>query len=157
MITWHILPPEELMQVHQKAFPTLPDRFKDPNTFANIYGRKDSFFCAVLVDGALGGSFWFINTVPGWKATAHICLWDKACLKQCDLAREILFEVLRILNVRRVDAYIPAHNTLALRFAEELGLMQEGVLRQTEFYNGQLEDMVVYALLKEEDDGWRTR
>lgn len=69
-------------------------------------------------------------------------------LKQIrDLTTKVAFDV---LNVERIVGYVPENNTRSRKLTELMGLTQEGVLRKTKKMNGELTDVVVYSMLKEE-------
>ena len=54
------------------------------------------------------------------------------------------------MNLNRVKAEVWAENVRSARFLEKLGFQREGVLRQAEFAAGSFQDLLIYAMLKED-------
>ena len=63
---------------------------------------------------------------------------------------EAAFSIERPLN--RFFARIDTRNDASARVGEKLGLLQEGVLRQSRFQKGKFIDDVIFAILR---DGWK--
>ncbi|MBO9129969.1 GNAT family protein [Bacillus sp. 165] len=58
-----------------------------------------------------------------------------------------------IENLQRIYAEVYDFNTRSQRLLEAAGFTYEGKLRQHEFHNGKMQDMLVYGILKEEFSG----
>lgn len=52
------------------------------------------------------------------------------------------------MQLNRIEALIGPQNIASQQLVNKLGFLKEGVMRQHYFKNGQLEDSVIYALLK---------
>ena len=63
---------------------------------------------------------------------------------------EILCFGFASMNLNRVVAEVWSQNTRSARFLEKLGFRREGLLRQAEFAAGTFQDLLIYAILKEE-------
>jgi len=151
---YSVLPPDVLEEVFQKVKKQLPDALRDPIAFAALYGSPDSMFFEV---GLLGGVFWLSNVRIGWKATGHVVLWDKEvreeCLKTMAYPRKVVRDLFDLLRLERLEAYIPVRKHTACQYAERLGLTMEGILRKFDMYDGDLMDIAVYSLLREDLGG----
>jgi ribosomal-protein-alanine N-acetyltransferase len=52
------------------------------------------------------------------------------------------------MQLNRIEALIGPQNIASLQLVHKFGFVKEGVMRQHYFKNGQLEDSIIYALLK---------
>ena len=147
MIGYGLLPLSFIEKVYEKVEKYLPDVLRSPGAFASMCVSRDT---AVFEVGTFGGVFWLSNIVVGWKATGHVVLWDKECLRQYKAAQHIIKEIFRLFRLQRLDAYIPADNEKACHYAEHLGFTMEGILRKFEVYDGEYRDVAVYSLMKED-------
>lgn len=148
---YSVLPPESVEEVFKHVRKHLPDSLRDLPTFALLYSSMTTMFFEI---GLLGGAFWLTNIHVGWKATAHVVLWDKEvreeCLKQVAYPRKVIGDIFQLLRLLRLEAYIPVRKRTACQYAERLGLSMEGILRKFDKYGGDLVDIAVYSLLKED-------
>lgn len=65
--------------------------------------------------------------------------------------REIVNHAFNNLNLRRIELNLLATNTRALHVYEKCGFRQEGTKRQAVYKNGNYVDLILMALLKEEE------
>lgn len=103
-----------------------------------------------IMDG--GGVFWLNPVFPGVSGTCHVLLWAKDALGKPELGMIAMFDAFVRFNLNRLQAFIPAFNRLACRYAEACGMMHEGTMRRAMVIGGKIVDVNVYALLKEEID-----
>ena len=54
------------------------------------------------------------------------------------------------MNLHRIEAFIASYNIASLRLVDKLNFKKEGILREHYFINNQMEDSVVFSLLKHE-------
>jgi len=148
---YSVLPPESLEEVFQKVSKQLPDSLRDFQSFIMLYSAPNTMFFEV---GLLGGAFWLANIYIGWKATGHVVLWDREvreeCLKKVAYPRKVVRDIFELLRLERLEAYIPVRKRTACQYAERLGFTMEGILRKFDRYDGDLVDVAVYSLLKED-------
>jgi RimJ/RimL family protein N-acetyltransferase len=64
--------------------------------------------------------------------------------------RLIIDYMFNTLNLRRIGINVYAFNARAIRAYEKLGFVQEGVLREELYYDGQYHDNILMGLLKSE-------
>lgn len=60
----------------------------------------------------------------------------------------ILQFAFKTLNIHRVEAYVAPENKASVRVLEKAGLVQEGLLRELLFINGQWVDHYMYSILQ---------
>nr|WP_304608529.1 GNAT family protein [Pontibacter anaerobius] len=63
----------------------------------------------------------------------------------------------RQMNLYRVEALIADYNTPSLQLVQHFGFKREGLLRNHYKVNGQLEDSIMFSLLKPEFEEWEAR
>jgi len=146
MKEYHLLAPQKLAEVFNHVKETMPDSFRDPNVFAQVYWAKSSMFFEL---GQMEGAFWFVNISIGWKATIHIAIWGERLRHQANTMRKMLLEVMDLLQLSKVEAYMPVTNIAVLRFAEKAGFHKEGLLLQWDYYDNEPVDIAVYSIVKE--------
>lgn len=151
---YSVLSPEVLREVYEHVSKQLPDALRSLEAFALLYSSMGTMFFEV---GLLGGVFWLTNICVGWKATGHVVLWDKEvreeCLKHSAYPRKVVGDIFQLLRLERLEAYIPVRKTKACQYAERLGLTMEGILRKFDKYDGELVDIAIYSLLREDLGG----
>lgn len=88
---------------------------------------------------------------PGGVATVHIAIFNRRAIS--DL-QEKLMGIARwafaTFQLSGLNAWIPAHNTLAIRLLTRLGWHIDGIIRRLMSFNGVPTDAVVFSLLREE-------
>ena len=81
----------------------------------------------------------------------HVIFWDKKLLPKVDLLRECLIWCFLEFNLYVIEAYIPDYARALRRFIEKMmGFSYEGRLRNRIWYKGQLCDMIMFSILREE-------
>lgn len=146
---YRILAPELVKKTFEKIEKYLPDVVRNPETFAARYVASSSMFFEV---GDFGGVFWLSNIVLGHKAVIHIVLWDEKLKGKYVVAKDVIRDIFRLLNLQRLEALVPTTNKRACGYAEKLGFTLEGILRRFDRYDEQLANVAIYSLLKEELD-----
>jgi len=101
--------------------------------------------------GDFQGTFWLTDIIVGWKAGIHAVLWDKQYLGKSELAKAVLADLMRLLKLQRLEAFIPVTMRAAGRYAERVGFKFEGILRRAAYYDGQLVDLAAYSIIKGEE------
>lgn len=147
MLEYHVLGPNQVQQVYEQVKQYLPDRCRTLDYFIQLYLRKDVMMFEL---GTFAGVFWLSDIVPGWRAYAHVIVWDDAARDQSVRGRGILKELMRLFRLRKLCALIPTTFEAAARFADKLGFAVEGVEKLADYYDGQLVDMMICGLYKEE-------
>ena len=64
--------------------------------------------------------------------------------------RALLQYGFEVMLLNRVQAIIDSENARSMRLVRRLGFVQEGILRQRSYFNGQFRDDVIFSLLKDE-------
>ncbi|MFS0864811.1 GNAT family N-acetyltransferase [Fredinandcohnia sp. 179-A 10B2 NHS] len=64
--------------------------------------------------------------------------------------RLIIDYMFNTLNLRRIGINVYAYNSRAIKAYEKLGFVQEGILREELYYDGQYYDNILMGLLKSE-------
>jgi len=149
-LSYRLLAPELVKKTFEKVKQHLPDALRTPEAFAALYMARGSMFFEI---GDFEGVFWLVNVALGHKAVGHIVLWAEKWKGKYQLAKEVIHEIFRLLNLQRLEAFIPTLNEKACKYAEKLGFTLEGVLRRFDRYDERYVDIAVYSLLKEELDG----
>ena len=66
--------------------------------------------------------------------------------------REILRHAFYNMNLQRVELAVLESNSRARHLYEKMGFLQEGIKRQARFKEGSFQNVVLYAILKDEFD-----
>lgn len=110
----------------------------------------DLYFRVIEVDGKMAGAISLGGIEPGHKATLGYWLapelWGRGLM-----ARAILpftQEGFERYDLRRIQAYVFAHNPASARVLEKCGYLCEGVLRQDVMKDGHIIDRTVYSKLR---------
>jgi ribosomal-protein-alanine N-acetyltransferase len=74
--------------------------------------------------------------------------WGQGIMREA--IRRVLAFGFSEMALNRVEAQVWADNAPSARFLEKLGFQREGLLRQAEFAAGAFQDILIYAILKEE-------
>jgi len=146
-LSYRVLAPELVKKTFEKVKLRLPDALRTPEAFAALYFDPASMFFEI---GDFEGVFWLANMRLGNKAVGHIVLWDEKWKGKYQLAKEVIRFIFQLLNLQRLEAFVPTKNTKACKYAERLGFTLEGVLRRFDRYDEQYVDVAAYSLLKEE-------
>jgi RimJ/RimL family protein N-acetyltransferase len=79
----------------------------------------------------------------GWDI--HPNLWGEGYATEA--ARDVLKFAFGELHVHRVVAFCNAHNAASVRVMQKIGMVQDGLLRGTRWWNGDWCDEYVYGIL----------
>lgn len=74
--------------------------------------------------------------------------WRRGIMSEA--VRELLGYGFRDLALNRIRAAVVTDNVASARLLERLSFQKEGILRQAQFVNGKFDDLIAYALLREE-------
>ena len=55
-----------------------------------------------------------------------------------------------IPELHHIYALLPKHNRLAIKVVKDSGMSYEGILRKSFFYNGKMEDSLIYSIIRED-------
>lgn len=104
------------------------------------------------VIGLCGFHTWYIDH---HRAEIGYSLYDDA-FKQKGLMSEALPPIIEYgfvtMNLHRIEALVATYNIPSLKLLNKFNFKKEGVLREHYFVNDQMEDSVVFSLLKHEWD-----
>jgi ribosomal-protein-alanine N-acetyltransferase len=99
--------------------------------------------------GSCGYHNWFADH---WRAELGYELTNDA-FKRKGLMTEAIKEVIpygfNIMNLNRIEAFVFPHNIPSVKLVENNGFIREGLLHQHFYYNGVMEDSIVFGLLRE--------
>ncbi|MGL2965965.1 GNAT family N-acetyltransferase [Flavobacterium sp. XGLA_31] len=119
--------------------------FNKSYLYFQILDKKDE-----KVIGWCGYHTWYLDHN---RAEIGYGLFDET-YKNKGLMHETLKAVLDYgfnqMNLHRVEAFIGKDNIPSLKSVAKFGFTQEGILREHYFTNNQMEDSVVFSLLKQE-------
>jgi RimJ/RimL family protein N-acetyltransferase len=120
-------------------------RNDEENWFRKLYGE-------VIILENEGGIVVFNNFSSECSAEVHISFWDKKVPPQrVNELKEILLWFFVTFDFHRVEAFVPEYARGVQRFIEQkLGFTHEGRMRNRIIYQGQLTDVKIYSILKEE-------
>lgn len=102
------------------------------------------------VIGSCGYHTWYLQHA---RAEIGYSLFNDH-FKQQGLMKEALLPILRygfeVLNLQRIEAFIGLKNEASQRLVKHFGFQYEGKMREHYFKNENLEDSLVFSLLKRE-------
>ena len=141
MAIWEIL----------RQFPsTFADGTKDPENFTARLLAEDS-----LVFEMEGGLILVEHIVPGLKAEFHATFWDHKLSPKAKDLEDLILWVFVQLKLERLETYVASYARAVRRFlVDRLGFTYEGTLRRAFRNNGQLYDLNMYSIIREEVFLW---
>ncbi len=103
-----------------------------------------------IVDDFVG--MYFIDALnPHMDASVHYSFFDQRQKGRIDLTLTMLRYVFNLYDLQRVSTTVPMYaNKPTFRFIEQLGFKEEGRKRRLAPYRGQLFDVKLFGLLREE-------
>lgn len=119
--------------------------------------ENEVFAFAITVDGRAVGSIGVFRQGNIHRQTGELGYyiaeeyWGKGFMTAA--VKEICRYVFAKSDIIRVYAEPVAHNIASCRVLEKAGFQYEGTLRSNAVKNGQVVDMKMYALIKDEQDG----
>ena len=136
----------ELWETVREYPSTFADGTKDPEQFIARLLARDS-----VVIELEGGIILFENIQPGMKAEFHATFWDHKLSARTDILKEILIWAFLTFGLERLETYVAVYARAVRRFlTERLGFIYEGTLRNGFRNQGDLHDLEIYSILKEE-------
>jgi len=127
-----------------------------PSTFADGTKDPEEFISRLLAKNSVvleldGGIILFENIVPGMKAEFHATFWDHKLSARKDILKEILLWAFLTFQLERLETYVAIYARAVRRFlTERLGFVYEGTMRNAFRNQGDLHDLEIYSILKEE-------
>lgn len=113
-----------------------------------MFQLLDKKSCRVI--GGCGYHTWYLDHA---RAEIGYGLTDDS-FKKSGLMSEALKPILdygfKDMALHRIEAFIGPNNSASIALVEKFGFVKEGHLRQHYNKNGQMEDSLVYSLLREE-------
>ncbi len=123
------------------------DTVYDEVSFTANLASKNS----VTLEVADNGIIVYNNIVEGTKARVHVSFWDYKLSARKELLRDCLIWGILQFDLHRIEIVIPEFSRALRRFAEKrMGFKFEGRIRKTMWYKGQLTDMILLSILREE-------
>lgn len=131
---------------HPKIWPHIHD---DGNKEA-IAVDVPALHWMLVSDGEPAGVF-LVHAHNSICFEVHTCLLPRTWGAQAAEAAQMLLRwAFEETNCQKMITNVPAYNRLALRFAKESGMTQEGVNRASFLKNGKLEDQIMLGITKKE-------
>jgi hypothetical protein len=98
-----------------------------------------------------GGLMILSDITENLRAAGHFIFWDHKLSPRTELLRECILWAFIQFNLQRLEVLIPEYARALIRFVEEkLKFKFEGRMRHRMMYKGQLCDVLILSLLKEE-------
>lgn len=128
-------------------FPTtFADGGKDIEEFARRLVAPDS-----VVFELDGGMVLLEKIVPGLKAEFHATFWDRKLSARKEVLRDLLIWCFLVFQLERIETRLVTYARAVRRFlTEKLGFTFEGRMRNAFMNQGELYDLEVYSILREE-------
>lgn len=87
------------------------------------------------------------------QANWHGLVWDARAATRLEIGKQAIGNLMRLLRIHRLQAEIPVSKHGALRVAQKLGFVQEGVMRKARLgHGGTWNDIALLSILDEEVD-----
>lgn len=133
-------------QVKQYDSIFIDDDTKDMETFLNQFIANDSVIMEID-----GGMAIFRKILPHLKAEVHATFWDHKLSARKALIIDCLKWAFIEWDLYRLETFVADYARAMRRFLEDgLHFKKEGTLRQYALHKGQLTDVHVYSILREE-------
>lgn len=127
------------------------------NLFADDNMRDPEVFMKQLLDFRTicleheGGLLLLQRLVPGLRAEVHFMSWDHKMSAHTELFKDALLWAFLTFDLERIETFVAKYARSVQRFVEErLGFKYEGTFRQRVRHQGELIDMKIYSMLREE-------
>lgn len=128
------------------------DTFYDEVSFTSHLSSRN----LVILEVGDNGIIVINNIIEGLKAQVHVSFWDFKLSARTELLRDCLIWAILQFDLHRVEMLIPEFSRALRRFAEgKMGFKYEGRLRKTMWYKGQLTDVILLSILREEVLSWQ--
>ncbi len=145
------LTPEKIANLwfaFQKANGIFDDISKgDITTFISHLTRKDAVWFEL--DDEMG-VLYATEIIVGLSANVHIAFWDHKLRERHSLIIECLAWLVNACSLEKVNASLPDFTRVARKHVKELGFQEEGIIRRFSRSNGQLYDLHIYGIFKED-------
>ena len=142
----------EMFRVFARHASIFDDSVRTAGFFWKMFSAPDTMVWEVP-----GRAVYYITEIiPGHMAFVHLIVYNKDAMRQYGLVRDLIRTVMDhpMLQLKRVNAFIPASNHKAIWFARTIGFRREACLRQWTMRNGELINMIGLGLLRKElEDG----
>jgi ribosomal-protein-alanine N-acetyltransferase len=117
------------------------------------WDRRFAYFQLILREtGRVIGSAGFHNWFPEHRRAEIGYVLDEDIYKKQGYMTEAMGALLPYgfdeLQLHRIEAHVEPGNIPSLRLLQRFGFIQEGLLRQHYFYEGMLQDSLLFALVK---------
>lgn len=89
---------------------------------------------------------------PRVDMVLHLVMFDRRLRGREGLFFEIMDEFFKTLQLRRMTAMLASDARTGIKLVQRLGFTQEGLMRDALLRDGQLFDIEIYGILKEEFD-----
>jgi len=135
------------------------DRFRAIKIIFDDYTREDfERFVRLLMNPATlwletddgNGILYLTEITPGLSAAAHFAFWDGKLSGREGLLIECMKWAVIVLNLVKINVWIPEFAKAAVHFSEKIGFKREGVLRRWSYSNGALYDVIALGITREE-------
>lgn len=88
---------------------------------------------------------------PGLSAHSGFLFWDRKVSGNEKMLREAYAQVVKMLQLKRIQCNVPMMNRIMYRMLEKIGFKNEGRLRSAfQLRDGRLTDILIYGALAEE-------
>lgn len=115
--------------------------------FVQLLGARNTVWLE-RTDG--NGILYLTSVIQGLSAVAHFVYWDKKLRGREQFTLDVLRWVMQEINLVKVNSYIPDYAVTVRKFAERVGLRQEGKIRKWSYIEGKLYDIFIYGITLEE-------
>lgn len=162
----------ELKTIEEEDIEWMRDNIKDPEIRAYTTGRypvnleqetkffekqvsegRDQIHVLITQDGDRKGMVSFID-IQRDSGNAEIGLWISADEQGkgfgTEASRLMTDHGFRELRLHRIYARVFEHNPASAKIWQKLGYLEEGVMREHEFIDGDYRDLHIYGILREE-------
>jgi hypothetical protein len=118
----------------------------DINAFIVNLTRKDAVW--LELDDEMG-VLYATDIIVGLSANVHIAFFDHNLRDRYPLIVDCLAWIANACALEKVNAGLPSFARVARRHVKSLGFQEEGVIRRFSRSNGQLYDLHIYGIFKE--------
>lgn len=134
----------QVMKRYDSVF--VDDHMRDMTTFLEQFIANDSIVMEIE-----GGMALFRKIRPGLRAEVHATFWDHKLSPRKELIEECLKWAFIEWDLHRIETYVAEYARAMRRFLEEkLHFQREGTMRSYTLHKGQLTDIHIYSILREE-------
>ena len=133
--------------MYEAAYPYLVDMDRSPETFRMFCLDRNT----QIFHGPSGSVVMLTGVnMPQHTAAVHLFSESPWAFRKVEEFRKLLLELMELFHLYKLNVFIPGPAGVVQKLYALLGFKEEGILRKSAMVDQELEDLVIYGVLREE-------